>query len=167
MADEVTVKIEGDYKKIAEKLKWYNVVCREAVKIALQRAGFAIQTQAKDNLRALVYHAPVKGHYKRTGRLLSSISVNWSGSEMPRGKVGPKAKSEDGVGQPSGPMRLVVVVGTNVEYARRIEHGFVGVDSLGRHYNQEGRPYLYPAFFSKEGEVEKQIKEIVGRKIGK
>lgn len=36
-------------------------------------------------------------------------------------------------------------VGTNVPYARRLELGFVGVDRLGRHYNQQPRPYLRPA----------------------
>ena len=33
-------------------------------------------------------------------------------------------------------------VGSNVEYARRVEMGFVGVDSLGRHYNQAPKSYL-------------------------
>jgi hypothetical protein len=30
-------------------------------------------------------------------------------------------------------------------YARRLELGFVGVDSLGRHYDQAPRPFLRPA----------------------
>ena len=35
-------------------------------------------------------------------------------------------------------------VGTNVEYARRLELGFVGTDRLGRHYDQKPRPFLRP-----------------------
>lgn len=31
-----------------------------------------------------------------------------------------------------------VSITTNVVYARRVEFGFVGIDSLGRHYNQRG-----------------------------
>ena len=31
-----------------------------------------------------------------------------------------------------------ITIGTNVEYARRIEYGFVGVDKLGRRYDQKG-----------------------------
>lgn len=31
-------------------------------------------------------------------------------------------------------------------YARRIELGFIGVDSLGRHYHQAPEPYMRPAF---------------------
>lgn len=36
--------------------------------------------------------------------------------------------------------------GPSVIYARRIELGFHGADSLGRHYNQSGHPYMGPAF---------------------
>jgi Bacteriophage HK97-gp10, putative tail-component len=31
-------------------------------------------------------------------------------------------------------------------YARRIELGFIGIDSLGRHYHQAPEPYMRPAF---------------------
>ena len=46
-------------------------------------------------------------------------------------------------------------VGTNVEYARRVEMGFVGTDSLGRTYNQAPKPYLRPA-------LEKNRSKILG-----
>jgi hypothetical protein len=36
-------------------------------------------------------------------------------------------------------------VGSDSPYARRLEFGFVGVDSLGRNYNQAPRPHLRPA----------------------
>lgn len=37
-------------------------------------------------------------------------------------------------------------VGTNLVYARRIELGFSGTDSLDRSYDQAPQPYLRPAF---------------------
>lgn len=37
------------------------------------------------------------------------------------------------------------VVETGVPYAAREEFGFVGTDSLGRHYHQAAHPYLTPA----------------------
>ena len=40
---------------------------------------------------------------------------------------------------------MIGQVGTNLEYARRLELGFVGTDSLGRTYAQAPRPYLRPA----------------------
>lgn len=44
-----------------------------------------------------------------------------------------------------------VVAASNKEgfeppYARRIELGFIGVDSLGRHYHQAAEPYMAPAY---------------------
>jgi len=41
-------------------------------------------------------------------------------------------------------------VGTNRPQARRLEYGFVGVDSLGRRYNQRPFPHVGPAFEATE-----------------
>lgn len=38
-----------------------------------------------------------------------------------------------------------VVSTSEVPYARRLEYGFTGRDSLGRYYNQAARPYMTPA----------------------
>lgn len=54
-------------------------------------------------------------------------------------------------------------VGTNLEYARRQEFGFVGTDSLGRRYNQAARPYLRPADKSARPAVLKEIREHIAR----
>lgn len=40
---------------------------------------------------------------------------------------------------------LAWVVGTNLEYAARIEFGFMDADALGRVYHQSAQPYLTPA----------------------
>jgi hypothetical protein len=37
------------------------------------------------------------------------------------------------------------IVGTSKPQARRLEFGFVGTDSLGRHYNQAPRPHVRPS----------------------
>lgn len=44
-----------------------------------------------------------------------------------------------------GPGMWSASVGPTVIYARRFELGFVGTDSLGRRYDQRGRPYFKPA----------------------
>lgn len=46
---------------------------------------------------------------------------------------------------------LYVDIGTNVEYARRMELGFTGVDVLGRSYNQPPYPFLLPALSAAAG----------------
>jgi len=40
---------------------------------------------------------------------------------------------------------FAVIICTGEPYAKRIERGFVGRDSLGRRYNQPAQPYLRPA----------------------
>lgn len=37
------------------------------------------------------------------------------------------------------------LVGSDQPYGRRLEHGFVGTDSLGREYNQAPQPHVRPA----------------------
>lgn len=48
---------------------------------------------------------------------------------------------------------IVGRVGTNVIYARRLELGFVGTDSLGRNYDQAPRPFLRPGLRNREPDV--------------
>lgn len=62
------------------------------------------------------------------------------------------------VGTPdTGGASVEVKVGTDKEYARRIELGFAGADSLGRVYNQPPYPYLRPALESQQGAVEAEV----------
>ncbi len=42
-------------------------------------------------------------------------------------------------------------------YARRIEYGFMGKDSLGRDYHQAAQPYMRPAGDAKQAEVREII----------
>lgn len=49
---------------------------------------------------------------------------------------------------------VTIDIGTDVEYARRIELGFAGTDSLGRTYNQSAKPYLRPALLESESEIQ-------------
>ena len=51
-----------------------------------------------------------------------------------------------------------IALGPDTPYARRLEFGFVGTDSLGRRYHQAARPYMRPAFDSKQDESRKEMK---------
>jgi len=52
-------------------------------------------------------------------------------------------------------------VGSNVEYARRVELGFVGTDSLGRKYNQKPNPYLRKALEINRKKIEDSFKNLI------
>lgn len=49
--------------------------------------------------------------------------------------------------EPLGPFgRRIFPDGDKAAYARRVERGFTGVDSIGRRYNQPPYPYLAPGW---------------------
>lgn len=62
--------------------------------------------------------------------------------------------------------RVEVAVGSSAEYARRLELGFVGTDSLGRRYHQSPRPYIKPALDTNrkrvEEEMAKRFRQVIG-----
>lgn len=138
-----TVKVTGVKEALASLKKW-QVIKTEACRIALKEIGFKVEAQAKGA-------CPVD-----TGRLRASISTNWSGSPMNEGKTGSRAKSGDGIKRPGGPPGLCVVVGTNITYGPFVEHGTK---------KQNAQPYLFPAYFSHEGEVEKRLSRILKEEV--
>lgn len=84
-----------------------------------------------------------------TGRLRASISTNWSGSGMTRGKVQGRAESGDGVGQPgTKDDKFTVVVGTNVPYALPLETGSI---------KMAPRPFIRPSFDAIKNRISKML----------
>ncbi len=65
------------------------------------------------------------------------------------------------------PERCEIAVGSTMEYARRLEYGFMGTDKLGRIYDQQPRPFLRPALDENTEEIElairKKLQEVLGR----
>lgn len=53
-----------------------------------------------------------------------------------------------------------VLVGSDVPYAARIEYGFSGMDSRGRTYHQEPRPYLRPSLDENAKQAEDAMADI-------
>jgi hypothetical protein len=77
--------------------------------------------------------------------LLTRILANASGRPGPRHVTGDYKRSWTGQLVASAPGRDTWVVGTNAPQGPRLEYGFVGVDSIGRHYNQPPYPHVGPA----------------------
>jgi hypothetical protein len=68
--------------------------------------------------------------------------------------------SEIGVGT------ILGQIGTNAAQGRRLEYGFVGVDVLGRRYNQPPYPYLQPAVPEVEAAIISEVTKAVGEAFG-
>lgn len=82
----------------------------------------------------------------RFGALLQTrVRARASGRPGPRRQTGDYRRSisrESGRGPDGGHQ---ATVGTNAPQGRRLEHGFVGADALGRTYNQPPYPHFGPA----------------------
>src|SRR5688572_18607389 len=85
-----------------------------------------------------------------TQLLATKVKQNASGRPGPRTITGDYRRSITGVTERSG-TAIVGIVGTNRPQGHRLEQGFVGVDSLGRHYHQPPFPHFQPAAVELEG----------------
>lgn len=88
-----------------------------------------------------------------TGTLRRSIHIGGHEEMNPDGEGGNVPEPEvDGAS-------VAVYIGTDVEYARRLEYGFNGTDSLGRQYSQAAQPYLRPAADENQAAVRTEVGE--------
>lgn len=152
---KIKIRIDGKDELIKRVGKYTKEQALEIDK-ALWAVGGQITMQAKNNCRSLFDHP--------TGRLMGSITMasTWGKATSPAAP----AKGADAVSAPVERISHAVVVGTNVVYARRVELGFVGLDKLGRNYNQAAKPYLYPAYFSIAPSLKAKLKEAFRKKPG-
>ncbi len=97
---------------------------------AAGRADALLRAIAFDMVSAVQDKTPVD-----TGFLRSNWTAMLPGDTEPvAGRVASASAAID-----RARVGMVIVIINPVAYARRIEYGFVGEDSLGRHYNQPGR----------------------------
>lgn len=80
------------------------------------------------------------------GQLLRTrVRARASGRPGPRRQTGDYRRGISAQTTQIAPGVWQAVVGTNSPQARRLEQGFVGADSLGRHYRQAPLPHFGPA----------------------
>lgn len=72
------------------------------------------------------------------------VKAKASGRPGPNAPTGDYRRSLTVQFRREGPLRFTAEIGTNKPQGRRLEKGFVGVDSLGRHYNQPPYPHFGP-----------------------
>lgn len=139
----ITVRIEGS-ESLALKLRALGTaVSGRTIERAVVAGALIVQNEAK---RRAAY---------RTGTLRRSIHIGGH-TDLASDYRQPPDESE--LERPRvGAHDVEVYVGTNLEYARRIEYGFNGADSLGRVYNQAAQPYLRPAIDENGNAVREEI----------
>jgi len=168
MADKWGANMKG-VQETLKHAETMGINLRSCARTACLKLAGKIASQAKRNVQTLVLHPGDEGYSKKKkskGRLAGSITIasNFINSVF---LLNPPAKPEDGLQAPGGNKEDApfAIAGTNVVYSRRIEHGFVGKDSLGRSYNQAPKPYLYPAFFAYENDLPETFMDVVNEKM--
>lgn len=95
-------------------------------------------------------HGAMTGPVRRGGLMLQRlVRANASGRPGPRVQTGDyrrgiRLQTGEAV-SPAGGLVPFATVYTTSPQGQRLEHGFVGVDSLGRHYHQPPFPHWGPA----------------------
>lgn len=93
-----------------------------------------------------------------TGNLARSIQA--STSEMPKTAEGPFPGGSIGAVTATLSSDQDIWIGYQAAYARRMNYGFVGADSLGRVYNQAGNYFVEGAILQWRSLVAESIREI-------
>jgi hypothetical protein len=125
--------------------KW----CNEAKGLASD----VFQAIAFDAVMRVQELTPVK-----TGFLRSNWTAIRKGDAEPvAGRVSPP-----GVAIADAEVGDVILIINPVAYARRIEFGFVGEDSLGRYYNQQGRHMMTQTMTEMPEIAEKAKQRVLG-----
>lgn len=120
------------------KVKYLKEAAQRGLKFGVQEAGQILEVEAKVNVPVL------------TGNLRDHIHTEVKVDEPER-----QVMVVTPVTEASNPW------GIDPAYARRIELGFVGEDSLGRMYHQPAQPYMRPARDTKGAEAVQAIKDSV------
>lgn len=106
--------------------------------------------------------ARVERAVRVSGQLLrTKIKAHASGRPGPNAPTGDYRRSwgPGRVRRDAG--RISVEVGTNAPQGRRLEYGFHGVDSLGRHYDQQPYPHVGPAVQEIRPEFARRLEQAV------
>lgn len=92
------------------------------------------------------------------GNLAKSIQA--STESMPKTAAGPFSGSNVGAVTATLKVEQPIWLGYQAVYARRMNYGFVGADSLGRVYNQAGNYFVEGAILQWRSFVAESIREI-------
>ena len=102
----------------------------------------ALRARLSRNMRQAALY--VKGQVQRSINRGNADGSDPSAPGEPPKKVTARLFQSLATDQRESPLEITGVIGTNVEYAKRLEYGFTGTDAAGRVVDQQPRPFLRP-----------------------
>lgn len=133
----LTVQLSG-MDALSLKVKYLTKAAQTGLKLGVDEAAGLFEEEAKNLVPVL------------TGNLRDHIHT-----EVVTNEAEKQVRAVTPVVEAANPY------GFDPPYARRIEFGFNGPDSLGRVYHQAAQPFMRPAYDMKRGEAEAAIKDSV------
>ena len=127
--------------------------------------GLGVAAGFLDALPNRVMDAAEIGARRGGLRVVGVMRSNQSGRPGPRVRTGGLRRSTTSVVRRSGD-HVTGSVGTNHPAARRLENGFVGVDRIGRYFNQPRYPFVEPTVPAANVIWPEEIGKAIGQAIG-
>ena len=168
MAGGISIVVKGVHEFEGAIDKMTAAAARRSREIVVE-GGAIIAKNAKNEFSTAVVNTKTgdtrtlaAGGKRLKGERILNVGNHVSGSR-PHNRSGALARSIRMVKvEDLGEGRWSSQTGPSIVYARRIELGFSGADSLGRNYSQPAFPYLRPGF-EKSGP---ELRELYRRKWG-
>lgn len=137
------IEVRGS-QSLKRKLQSLSTVARGQIQVrALKAGGLVIQNEAKRLVPRVTSNLARSIHIG--GEAQEGSVIQMTGEPVPEPEVSATSAA--------------IYVGTDVEYARRVEHGFMDTDALGRSYHQPAQPYMRPAVDTTRAEVRQEVAE--------
>lgn len=133
----LVARLQG-FDRLSLVTKKLTTAAQQGLQFGVSEAGLILETAAKENVPVL------------TGNLRDHIHTELMESTAERQVVAVTPAYDE-------PNKY----GFDPAYARRIEYGFEGADSLGRVYHQPAQPYMRPAWDEHKDEAVQAIKDSV------
>jgi HK97 gp10 family phage protein len=138
MAEMFEIKISG-LEELRAKFQALNIGLGQAILEATAAAAAVVVREAAINSR--------KGGE-------GGVRVN---DDFPMLQTGNLKRSITMIDVIKGPERVEIKVGSAMNYANRLEYGFMDTDKKGRRYNQKPRPFLRPALDENKEQIKAEF----------
>lgn len=142
MADPVTFKLE--IKGIEELKNKFSALDTELEKILVEATAAGAAVVVRE----------------------AAINARKGGDEFPHRITGNLIRSITIIRKKPSPGKIEMQIGSDMDYACRLEYGFNDTDKKGRRYHQRPRPFLRPALDENKEDIQEEFNARIRQALG-